>query len=100
MISDNDRNAERANHLNKKEAQSFQTSDSDISLYEDEKERKVHFDAIASLVMKTGLAFQDVQKTYEGVLKEFKRTARIKDFLPVLVTRRVENLINNMKKSP
>ncbi len=63
-------------------------------LYDDETEKKLHKNAIEMLAMRIGVPIDDVERVYEIVLKRFKKRARIKDFLPVLVSRRVEYLIS------
>lgn len=67
-------------------------------LYEDENERKLHLNAVEVLAQRIGNSQEEVQRIYEIVLKRFKKGAKIKDFLPILVSKRVEYLLNKRKK--
>ncbi len=81
--------------------QNLKTSDykgiSDF-LYEDENERKLHLNAVEMIALRIGNSQEEVQRIYEIVLKRFKKVAKIKDFLPILVSKRVEYLLNKRKK--
>lgn len=63
------------------------------TLYDDETERKLHLNAIEMIALRAGASVEDVEKVYEIVLRRFKKMARVKDFLPILVSRRVEYLL-------
>jgi hypothetical protein len=69
-------------------------------LYEDEKEKNLHQSVIRMLTLSIGMSGGEVEKAYEEVLKSFKEVARIKDYLPILVGKRVkEDLLRSMKAS-
>lgn len=69
------------------------------NLYDDENERKLHLNAVETLALRIGASVEDVRRLYEIVLERFKREARVKDFLSILVSRRVEYLLNKRKNS-
>ena len=68
-----------------------------IRLYDDENDRKLHINAIEMLALRIGVSVEDVERVYEIVLRRFKRFSKVKDFLPILVSRRVEYLLNVRK---
>jgi Protein of unknown function (DUF3562) len=63
-------------------------------LYDDEIERRLHHSAMKVLSDHAGLSADKVERLYEIVLDRLKREAKIKDFLPILVSRRVRYLLN------
>lgn len=63
-------------------------------LFDNESERKLHLNAVEMLVLRIGASQEDVERVYEIVLRRFKKVAKVKDFLPILVSRRVEYLLN------
>jgi histone H3/H4 len=65
-----------------------------LALYEDETEQKLHFSAIQRLVRDVSSSEEEIRPLYEDVLKEFKREARIKTFLSILVSKKVKELLN------
>jgi hypothetical protein len=71
---------------------------SDLALYEDETEQKQHFSAIQRLVNDGSSSEEEIRPLYEGVLKEFKREARIKTFLSILVSKKVKELLDARRK--
>jgi len=70
--------------------ESFKT----VQLYDDENERRLHLNAVEMIALRLGDSQEDVKRLYEIVLKRFKQAAKVKDFLPILVGRRVEYLLN------
>lgn len=62
-------------------------------LYENEKEEKLHLNAIRSIARETGFPEADVGLVYERALEKLKEHAKIKDFLPVLVKRKVKDML-------
>ena len=66
----------------------------DRTLYKDEVEAKQHQSAILNLAENLHRSEIVVRPLYEIVLSRFNRTARIRDFLTVLVSRRVKDLMN------
>jgi hypothetical protein len=63
------------------------------SLYINDREAGQHRMAIERISLSTGKPFQDIQAVYETALRDFKRRARFKDYLLILVTRKVESLV-------
>lgn len=64
------------------------------TLYDDETERKLHLNAVEMLAMDMGISAEEVERLYNIVLERFKRGATVKDFLPILVSRRVKYLLD------
>lgn len=58
--------------------------------YENEGERLRHLKSIETVAWRIGASTEEVKTLYEVVLKSFKRNARVKDFLPILVSKKVE----------
>jgi len=72
-----------------------QEGDSDLhTIYEDEPERLRHLNAVQTVAGRIGASIEEVGRLYEEVLEGFKKNARIKDFLPILVSRKVEYLLD------
>jgi hypothetical protein len=66
-------------------------------LYDDDNDERLHINAIEMLALRDEASIEDVKRLYEIVLRRFKKSAKIKDFLPILVSRRVEYLLNIRK---
>jgi hypothetical protein len=62
-------------------------------LYEDENEQRQHFSAIQTLAKDVSSSEEEVRPLYEGVLKEFRNEAKIRVFLPILVSKKVRQLL-------
>ena len=67
---------------------------SDLALYENETEQQQHFSAIQGLVRNLNSSEEEIRPLYEDILKEFKTEAIIKTFLPILVSKKVKELLN------
>jgi hypothetical protein len=65
-----------------------------ICLYEDEKEERQHVAAIQILIKDEGSSEEEIRRLYEGVLEELKKEARVKNFLTILVSRKVKDLLH------
>ncbi len=64
-------------------------------LYEDEREQRVHDHAVQLIARDVGRSVADVIPLYETELGQLKGRARIKDFLSVLVSQRVKEILLN-----
>jgi hypothetical protein len=64
-----------------------------IQLYEDETEKIQHFHAIQMLVKDLKSSQEEISTLYEIELERLKLHARVKDFLTVLVSRRVKEIL-------
>ncbi len=63
-------------------------------LYDDPAEMKLHKEAIRHIVMHHfDISEEQVSRLYEIVLRRYKAQAKVRDFLVVLVGRRVELLL-------
>jgi hypothetical protein len=62
-------------------------------LFEDEAERKQHASIIRGLVKEVGFSEITVTTVYERILAEYKKEAKIKIFLPILVGKKVKSLL-------
>jgi hypothetical protein len=71
---------------------------SDLTLYEDEAEQRQHFGAIQRLVRDVRSPEEEIRPVYEDVLKEFKSEARIKTYLPILVSKKVKELLDAKRR--
>lgn len=63
-------------------------------LYDDENEKRLHINAIEMIALRIGSPVEDVKRLYEIVLRRFKKAVKIKDFLPILVSKKVEHLLS------
>jgi len=70
-----------------------------VTLYEDESERLRHLNAMQIVAMHAGSPIEEVAKLYEKVLEGFKGSAKIRDFLPILVSKRVKDLLRTKQGS-
>jgi hypothetical protein len=68
-----------------------------IECYDNEKERAQHRLAMQRLARDLGLPVEKIGGLYEEVLGELKRTARVKDFLSILASRQVRDLLRDQK---
>jgi hypothetical protein len=66
---------------------------------EDEVEKKRHAHAIQTLARDMGIPVEEVNQLYEQELEKLKEYARVKDFLPLIVSRRVKDLLKGKKLS-
>lgn len=65
-----------------------------VFLYDSDTGERLNLNDIEMIAMDTGISADEVGRLYNLVLKRFIRGARIKDFLPILVSRRVKHLLN------
>lgn len=66
-------------------------------LYENEKEEQRHSNAIEMLAKDLGISVNRIHYLYEMILKEFIKDSKIKDYLPILVSRRVKDIVISNK---
>ena len=62
-------------------------------LYKNETEEKLHRNAIQTLVRETRMPEDIVCSLYESVFERLKSHARIKDFLPIFISREVKDIL-------
>ena len=62
-------------------------------------EERQHQSAIQHLVYDLHLSEPGVLYLYDFILKRYLHKARIKDFLPILVSRRVKDLLHDQRDS-
>ena len=62
-------------------------------LYKNEAEEKLHRNAIQTLVRETRMPEDSVCSLYESVFARLKHHAKIKEFLPILVSREVKEIL-------
>lgn len=58
--------------------------------YLDNQDRNRHRNVVESLAAETGRSFDDIISRYEAALSDLRHDARIKDFLPIFVAKRVK----------
>ena len=73
-------------HLGYAAAPSSTVSD---TLYTDLHDQQKHQSAIRAIAEELGKPLEEVAERYEQVLSDLKPSARITDYLPLLVTKRV-----------
>lgn len=61
-------------------------------LYETETERRRHLTAIHNLAMDLGVSEEYLRKLYETELLSLKEHARLKDFITVLVIKKIKEI--------
>lgn len=66
--------------------------------YEGEKEKSRHDSAVKSLADELGLPIKEIGAVYEGAFEELRKGARIKDYLMILATRKVKDLLYRRRK--
>lgn len=64
-------------------------------LYENESEKRQHLSAIHVLASTFGISEESVRHLYETELQSLIRHARVRDFLSVLVIRRLKEKIGH-----
>lgn|GEM_PF-570163 len=62
-------------------------------LYENDTEQSQHFKSIRMLARDLEMPEEEIRKVYEAVLDGLKARARIKDYLGLLVSRGVRNMM-------
>jgi hypothetical protein len=72
----------------------------DPALYDDDRDRLRHEASIDRLARDEGLPRNEVQALYERELAHLKASARVKDFLAILISRRVRNAIVQREAPP
>lgn len=63
------------------------------SYYENEEQRKQHLRAIQTLIEEVGRPVEEITRLYYLVLQEYEKEAKIKIFLPILISKRVRAII-------
>lgn len=67
----------------------------EVYLYENDVEQEQHAEAIRRLARELFIPESDIRRLYEIRLKCIKNGARIRDYLVVLVSRRVKDAVRN-----
>jgi len=63
------------------------------SFYENEEQREQHLRAIQTLIKEVRRPEEEITRLYTLVLQEFEKEAKVKTFLPILITKRVKEMI-------
>ncbi len=61
--------------------------------YENDTEQRLHSQAIQMLARDLGRPEEEIRRNYETILCSLKERARIKDYLVILVSRNVKDMI-------
>lgn len=61
-----------------------------MMLYESESEKRHHFSAMHGLASTFGIPEESIRQLYENELQALVRRARVRDFLSVIVIRRLK----------
>jgi hypothetical protein len=70
------------------------------SLHENEEERKQHLRAIQTLIKEVRRPEEEITRLYHLVLQEYEKEAKIKTFLPIIISRRVKEMIEAEPRQP
>lgn len=68
------------------------SGDGEPPLYRNREDRQLHLKAVASLALKLEKPAVEVERLYSLVLKRLWKDAKVTAFLPLLTSRRVEEL--------
>jgi hypothetical protein len=63
------------------------------SLHENEEQRKQHLHAIQILIKEAGRSGDEITRLYYAVLQEYEKEAKVKTFLPILISKRIKEMI-------
>ncbi len=63
-------------------------------LYEDDLEKQQHAHAIQILAEGIMISQAKIKPLYEGILREYKREAKIRTYLPIIVAKRVREILD------
>jgi len=63
---------------------------------QEEAEKKKHQQSMEELCRFLNMPLEQIAKAYLQELDVMKRTARIKDYLPILVSRKVKNFLRHL----
>jgi hypothetical protein len=70
------------------------------SLYENEEQRKQHLRALQILIKEVGRPGEEITRLYYLVLQEYEKEAKVKTFLPILISKRVKEMIEDESQLP
>lgn len=68
-----------------------------VDLYGDEREKSHHLSAMSKLARDLGMPIHEIGALYESVLEEMKKTARVRDYLSILASRKVKEFLHGKK---
>jgi hypothetical protein len=71
-----------------------------MMLYENESEKRQHLSAIQALTFSLGMSENIVRELYENELQSMIARASVRDFLSVIVIRRIREKIQNNRWLP
>jgi hypothetical protein len=63
------------------------------SLYEKGEQRKQHLGAIQTLIKEVKRPGEEITRLYYLILQEYEKEAKVKTFLPILIIKRVREMI-------
>jgi hypothetical protein len=64
------------------------------SLSENEDQRKQHLRAIQTLIKEVRHPGEEITRLYYLVLQEYEKEAKVRTFLPILISKRVKEMID------
>ena len=67
-------------------------------LYENGEQRKQHLRAIQILIKEVMRPGEEITRLYHVVLQEYEKEAKVKTFLPILISKRVKEMIESGSK--
>ncbi len=73
----------------------LERNENSSSLFTDDKEYSQHFRAIQKLVQELGVPAEEVNRSYNEILDTLQKDAKVRAFLPVLVSRIVKERLRH-----
>ena len=70
------------------------------SLYENEEQRKQHLRALQILIKEVRRPGEEITRLYYLVLQEYEKEAKVRTFLPILISKRVKEMIEDESQLP
>jgi hypothetical protein len=70
------------------------------SLYENEEQRKQHLRALQILIKEVRRPGEEITRLYYLVLQEYEKEAKVRTFLPILISKRVKEMIEDESQEP
>jgi hypothetical protein len=64
------------------------------SLYKNEEHQQQHLRAIQALIREVRRPEEEITRLYTLVLQEYEKEAKVKTFLPILISKRVKEMID------
>lgn len=70
------------------------------ALYANAADRSHHMQNVAQLALETACPVNVIEPLYEQVLAKLQKSAKVKDYLPILVSKGVKKALKKLAKQP